>query len=109
MWVMWNLNLDHLEIVLVSVQDRCMVCAKCTIGTEIILDTPDGTPRGTSGCPFCFIWRVLILTQDRCTFVPNVPQAWKSFWTHPIELLGDVGHVEFHFGPFGDSVSVGAR
>jgi hypothetical protein len=26
-----------------------------------------------------------------------------------MELLGDVGHVECHFGPFGDSVSVGAR
>jgi hypothetical protein len=25
-------------------QDRCMVCAKSTIGTEIILDAPDGTP-----------------------------------------------------------------
>ena len=25
-----------------------------------------------------------------------------------MELLGDVGHVEFHFFPFGDSVSVGA-
>jgi hypothetical protein len=25
---------------------------------------------------------------------------------HPMELLGDVGHVESHFGPFGDSVSV---
>ena len=24
---------------------------------------------------------------------------------HPIELLGDVGHVESHLGPFGDSVS----
>jgi hypothetical protein len=28
-----------------SVQDSCMVCAKCTIGSEIILDAPDGTPR----------------------------------------------------------------
>jgi hypothetical protein len=48
----------------------------------------------------------LILTQDRCTFGPNVPQARKLFWTHPIELLGDVGHVESYFrafGPFGDS------
>ena len=27
-----------------------------------------------------------------------------SFWTHPIELLGDVGHVECHFGAFGDSI-----
>ena len=26
-----------------------------------------------------------------------------------MELLGDVGHVESHFFPFGDSVSVGAR
>ena len=34
----------------------------------------------------------------------NVPYAWKSFWTHPIELLGDVGHVESHFGLFGDWV-----
>ena len=34
-----------LEIVLVLVQDRCTVCAKCTIGSKIILDTPDGTPR----------------------------------------------------------------
>jgi hypothetical protein len=31
--------------------------------------------------------------------VPNVPLAQKSFWTHPMELLGDVGHVESHFGP----------
>ena len=43
--VMWNLILVHLEMVLVSVQDRCMVCAKRSIGSEIILDTPDGTPR----------------------------------------------------------------
>ena len=27
------------------VQDRCMVCAKRTIGSEIISDTPDGTSR----------------------------------------------------------------
>ena len=43
-----------------------MVCAEHTIGSEIILDAPDGTPR-------------------------------------------DVGHVECHFGLFGDNVSVGAR
>jgi hypothetical protein len=28
-----------------SVQDGCTVCAKCTIGSENILDTSDGTPR----------------------------------------------------------------
>jgi hypothetical protein len=35
-----KLDLVHLETVLVSVQDRCMFCAKRTIGSEIILDTP---------------------------------------------------------------------
>jgi hypothetical protein len=29
----------------VSVQDRCKVCARRTIGSEIILDAPDGTTR----------------------------------------------------------------
>ena len=29
-----------LELVLVSVQDRCMVCAKRTLGQETILDAP---------------------------------------------------------------------
>ena len=30
----------RLETVLVSVQDRCMVCAKRTIGSETVLDVP---------------------------------------------------------------------
>ena len=35
----------HLELELVLVQDTCTVCAKHTIGSYIILDAPDGTPR----------------------------------------------------------------
>ena len=42
---MWKLVLVHLEVVLVSAQDRCTVCADCTTGMKIILGTPDGTPR----------------------------------------------------------------
>jgi hypothetical protein len=42
-------------------------------------------------------------------FALNIPQAQKSFWTHLIEHLGDVGHVESHFGLFRDSVSISAR
>jgi hypothetical protein len=34
-------------------------------------------------------------------FASNVPQAQKSFWTHPMELLCDMGHRESRFGPFG--------
>ena len=37
-WVLWNLISDHSEIVLVSVQDRCTVCAKRTIGSDIIFN-----------------------------------------------------------------------
>ena len=66
MWVLWNLVSVRLETVLVSVRDRCTVCAKNTIGSKFILE-------------------------------------------EPVELLGDVGHVESHFGPFIDSVSVNAR
>ena len=39
------LFLVNLEIVLILTQDRCMVCAEHTIGSEIILDAPDGTAR----------------------------------------------------------------
>ena len=52
---------------------------------------------------------VLILTKDRCTVALNKPKAQKLFWRHPMELLGDVGHVESCFHLFGDGVSFGAR
>jgi len=44
-WVMLNLVTIHLEMVLVSVQDWCTVCASRTIGSEIILDPLDCTTR----------------------------------------------------------------
>ena len=62
---MWSLVSIRLEIMLVLVQDRCTVCAKRTLGSEIV-------------------------------------------WMHPMEFLGDVGHVQPRFDPFGYSVSVGA-
>ena len=80
-WVMLNLVLIRLETVLVSVQDRCTVCAKHTIGSEIILDAPDSTPRGRGSSGSSFSVRldiVRIMTQDRCTF-----------WTQTMVLLGD--------------------
>jgi hypothetical protein len=42
-------------------------------------------------------------------FASNVLQAQKSFWMHPMELLGDVGHVESHFGPFRERVLVSVQ
>jgi hypothetical protein len=43
-WVKWKLVSVHLETMLISAQDRCMVCVECTIGSKIILDAPDDTP-----------------------------------------------------------------
>ena len=37
-WVLWNLVSDHSEIVLVSVEDGCTVCAKRTIGSDIVFN-----------------------------------------------------------------------
>jgi hypothetical protein len=52
---------------------------------------------------------VQILSKIGAQFWLNILEAQKSFWMHRMELLGDVGHVESHFSPFGDSASVGAR
>ena len=52
---------------------------------------------------------VLILTQDRCTVCVERAIGTEIVWTHPMELLDDMGHVESDFFLFGDSVSVGAR
>ena len=59
----------RLETVLVSMQDRCMVCAKRTIGSETILDAPmvllgdEAQVQAVSAC----LEIVLVLMQDRCT------------------------------------------
>ena len=68
-----KLVLVRLEIVPILTKNRCTVCVKGTIGSEIILDAPDGTPR----CSLVtwVIWNlvsirleiVLVLVQDRCT------------------------------------------
>jgi hypothetical protein len=58
-WVMWNLVSVHLEIVSVSLQYRCLVCAERTIGSKIVLDASDATPRGrdSSGSSFQSVCR----------------------------------------------------
>jgi hypothetical protein len=41
----WKLVSVCLEIVLIFTQDRCLTYAEHTIGSEIVLHAPDGTPR----------------------------------------------------------------
>jgi hypothetical protein len=67
--VIWNLALVCLETVLVSVQDMCMVCAKCTIVLETILEAPVGSlvKRLKWKLGLIYLEIVLILMQDRFT------------------------------------------
>jgi hypothetical protein len=51
----------------------------------------------------------LILTPDRTTVGAKRSIGLKSFWMHPMGLVGDMGQVESRLGPFGDSVNIGAR
>jgi hypothetical protein len=50
---------DPFGDILVSVQDRCTVCTKRTIGSKIILDAPDNTRmlRGSTRSLFRSVWR----------------------------------------------------
>jgi hypothetical protein len=67
--VEWKLALVRLETMLISAQDRYTVCAECTMGIEIFLGVPDGTPRSWVKWKFILVRLeiVLISTQDRCT------------------------------------------
>ena len=61
---MWNLISVYLESVIVSVQDRCTVCAKRAIDSKIVLDAPNGAQVVAHFSPF---GDSVILMQDRCT------------------------------------------
>jgi hypothetical protein len=41
----WKLGLVHLEIVLLLMQDWCTVCVERTVGSKIVLEAPNRTPR----------------------------------------------------------------
>jgi hypothetical protein len=42
-------------------------------------------------------------------FAPNVAWSHKSFWMHPMVILGDEAEVEARFGLFGDSANIETR
>ena len=100
MWVMWNLTSFRLETVLVSVQDWCMVCTRRTIGLENRFGHTKWyfkVMRLRWKLDSVYLEIVQIFKQDRCMVIPL---ARKSFWTHALERLGDVGHVDSRFSPF---------
>ena len=57
------------DIVLILMQDKCTVCVERTIGLDIVLDAPDGTPRRRWSCGISLlsVWNnVLVSMEDRC-------------------------------------------
>ena len=44
------------DIVLILTQDRCTVCVKRTIGSEIVLDAPDRTLGDKAQVKARFVW-----------------------------------------------------
>ena len=66
--VLWKLVSVRLEIVLVSVQDRCTVCTKRTKGLDIVFNAPTVLlgDEAQLEARLVRVEIVLILTQDRC-------------------------------------------
>jgi hypothetical protein len=52
---------------------------------------------------------LLFSAQDRWTVCVEQTIGLKSFLSHPMALLGDMGQVEARFDLFGDSVNVSAK
>ena len=52
---------------------------------------------------------VLILTQDRCTICTEHTKSSEIILDAPDGTPSNVGHVQYRFGPFGDSDSFDAR
>jgi hypothetical protein len=82
-------------IVLESVQDRWTICVRRTIGSEIILDAPDGAPRwqGSSESLVC-LEILLILMQDRCTVCVKHTIGSKIILDAPDDTLRSWGSSE---------------
>ena len=56
-----------------------------------------------------FSLEIVVVSVIGARFAPNVPSAQKSFWTHPLVLLGDEAQVEACFDLFGESANLDAR
>ena len=69
MWELWSLVSVCLGTVLVSVQDRCMVCAKRTVGPETVFDASMVLlgDEAQVQARFGLLRDSAVLTQDRCT------------------------------------------
>ena len=95
----------HLEIVLISAQDRCTVCTECNTAVEIAL----GTPGCYSKVMYVKLKLVLVRfeillvpTQDRCTICAECTSGMEI-------ILGTPDGTPRCHESCGGSVSFGAR
>jgi hypothetical protein len=97
--------------VLILTQDRCAVCDKRTVGSEIVLNAPDGSLDEWVKWNLVSIRLeiVLVSEQYRCIVCVERTIASELFWTHPTIFLGDDAQVEACLSPFGDSANLHAR
>jgi hypothetical protein len=88
-----------------------MVYVERAIGSKIILGTTDELlgDVGQMELILVYLGTALILAQDRCTIHAECTMAWKSFWPHPMELLGDGDQMEARFSLFGAVVNLDTR
>jgi hypothetical protein len=80
----------------VSVGVRCTVCAKLSIATKFILDTPNGIlgDEAPMEAHFgLFGHSANLETRIGRWFASKVPSPQKTFWRHPMVLLGDEAQV----------------
>ena len=85
--------------VLVSVQDKCMVCAKRTIGLEIILDAPNVhlSDEAQVVARFSPFGHDVILMQDRCTVCTERTIGSEIILDAPNVHLGDEAQLVARF------------
>jgi hypothetical protein len=91
--------------VLIYAQDRCTVCAECSMDMEIFSGTPDGSCWGcwsSGNFPSVYLEIELISTQDRCTVCTECIVGSEI-------ALGNIDQVEAHLDPFGSSFNLSAR
>jgi hypothetical protein len=70
---MWNLVSICFERVLASVQDRCSVCVKRTIGSYIVLEAPAVLLGDKGLVEICLVRLEIVLQKIGARFALNVP------------------------------------
>ena len=112
MLVKRNLVSIHLEIVLVSAQDRCTVCTECNTGVEIALGTPGWYSKVMYvklKLVLVCLGIVLVSARDRCMVCAERTIGSEIILAAPDGTPRDEGQVKAHFSPFRHSVNLNAR